>query len=193
MRRTLFLLGLAAFGLAFAPLGRADDKNAKGTVVEIDGFKSTVPASWKEEEPSEISRRVGRIKQFRIPKVGEDKQDAEFYVSHFPGGGGGVQANIERWKNQFVPPEGKKIDDVAKVETFKVGETPVTYLDVQGTYKHTPGGPFAGGKTELRPHYRMLAVIFESKNGPYFVRLTGPDKTVSENKKGFDAWLKGLK
>ena len=109
------------------------------------------------------------------------------------GQGGSVQDNVKRWKAMFIPPKGKKIDDVAKVESFKVGNVNVTYLDVQGTYKfkERPFDPAA--KEELRPDHRMLGVVFDSPNGPYFFRLVGPAKTVEHNKKAFEDWVKGFK
>jgi hypothetical protein len=70
---------------------------------------------------------------------------------------------------------------------------PVTYLDIHGTYSFR-SPPFApNAKTMLRPNYRMLAVVFESKKGPYFIRMVGPADTVEHYKKGFDEWIKRFK
>ena len=49
------------------------------------------------------------------------------------------------------------------------------------------------GKITPMPNYRGISVYFDTKNGPHFIRLSGPAKTVSHNKKGFDNWLKGFK
>jgi hypothetical protein len=169
-------------------VAHADDK--KSTVVEIDGLKSATPADWK---PEEVTRQF-RIHQFRIPHVADDKTDAELVIFFFgPGGGGSADANVKRWKSMFVPPEGKKIDDVAKVETFKIGDVQVTYLDVQGTYKFKERPFDPASKEELRPDHRLLGVVFESPQGPYFFRLVGPSKTVAQNKKAFEDWLKAFK
>jgi len=93
----------------------------------------------------------------------------------------------------FTTAEGKKSDDMGKVETMKVGDVKVTYLDIQGTYlsKFPPNAPNA--KTVAKPDHRMLAVMFESKNGPFFIRVVGPSQTVERHKKGFDEWLKSFK
>src|SRR5262249_15659098 len=113
---------------------------------------------------------------------------------HFGAGqGGGVAENIQRWKGMFVPPQGKTIDDVAKIEKMKIGGMEVTYLDVQGTYR-SRNPPFApNAKEELKPEWRMLSVYFASNNGAYLMRCVGPAKTVAHHKKGFDEWLKGFK
>jgi hypothetical protein len=185
----VLLLGLSVLVGA----GRAEDKkDDKGTVVEIDAFKAKVPASWKQVELTEQQKNFGRVAQFTIPKAKDEKHDAEMIVFNFGSGGGGdVKSNVDRWKGQFTAPEGKKVE--SKSEEMKVGETPVTYVDVKGTYKYKKRPFDANEKEELRPDYRLIGVIFESKNGPYFIRLIGPAKTVAENKKAFDEWLKALK
>ena len=193
------MTNLLRYGLVVAIAGvapllalRADDKKEekKGAVVEIDGLKSAVPADWKQEE---VTSKF-RSHHFRIPHVPDDKTDAEMMIFFFgAGSGGSADANVKRWKSMFIPPEGKQIDDVAKVDSFKVGNVNVTYLDVQGTYKfkERPFDPAA--KEELRPDHRMLGVVFDSPNGPYFFRLVGPAKTVEHNKKAFEDWVKGFK
>jgi hypothetical protein len=69
----------------------------------------------------------------------------------------------------------------------------VTCLDVQGTYlsKFPPFDPNA--KVVRKDNYRRLGVVFDSPNGPYFITLTGPGRTVEANKKAFDDWLKAFK
>ncbi len=176
---------LGVIGLVAALGGAADDK---GTVVTIDGLSSKTPADWKEEKPTSNLR----YKQFTLPRAEGDKADAELIIFFFgEGSGGGVEENIKRWKGMFQPPEGKKIDDIFKHEELKVGNVKVNYADVSGTYlfKERP----MDTKTEPRPGHRMVAVIFASPKGPYFIRLIGPEKTVTQHKKGFDEWLKNFK
>jgi hypothetical protein len=166
---------------------RANADDPKGVVVAFDSLKSTTPASWKAEEPTNKLR----YKQFRLPKVGDDKADAEVVI--FRGLGGSAKENVQRWKGQFVPPEGKKIDDVAKVTELKISGAAATYLDVSGTYlyKARPADP--NEKAEKRPDYRMLGVHFQGPETVYHVRLVGPAKTVEHYKKGLDEWLKAFK
>src|SRR5216684_4854821 len=171
---------------------RADEKKdeTKEIVIEIDGLKSTAPADWKSEK---VTAKF-RTHHFRIPHVADDKADAELTIFFFGTGSGGSAAdNIKRWKGFFIPPDDKKIEDVSKVENFKVGNVDVTYLDVQGTYKFKERPFDPTSKEELRPDYRMLGVVFESPKGPYFFRMVGPAKTVEQNKKAFEDWVKGFK
>lgn len=186
-------LALAAWGLlAVAAEARQGTQTSqrKGTDVELDGLHSKAPADWVEEP----TRSQFRLKQFRLSAVGDDKDNAEIVVFTFGAqGGGSVADNIKRWKGMFVPPEGKQIDDVAKVEEFKVGDVKVTQLDVRGTYlyKARPFDPNA--ETIRKPNYRMIGVIFATKNEPYYIRFVGPEETVKHYRKGFTEWLKGFK
>jgi predicted RecA/RadA family phage recombinase len=180
MLKSLFVT-LAYLGLAAA--ARAADT---GEVVVIDGLKSAAPASWKKGQPTNQMQHA----VFTLPKANGDKEDAALTVFFFgPGGGGGVDANIKRWQGMFKAPAAEN----AKTEKTKVGDVKVTTLDVSGTYlfKARPFDPNA--KVEEKPDFRMIGVIFESTNGPYFMRLVGPAKTVESHKKGFDEWLKNFK
>lgn len=194
MRRlcgTVTVLGLIAGAMVLGPAANLPaaqkEKEKKGTLVELDNLTARTPASWKEEAP----KNRMRLMQFVLPKIGGDEYDAEIVI--FKGIGGSTQENIERWKGQFVPPEGKTIADVASVTTMKVANADVTYLDVQGTYKFKDQPFNPNAKEERRPNSRMLAVVFETKQTPYHIRLVGPAKTVEHYKKGFDEWLKAFR
>jgi hypothetical protein len=160
----------------------------KGTVVEFDSMKSTAPAGWKNEP---LKAKQLRYMQFRLPKVKDDPADAEVVI--FKGIGGSAKANIDRWKGMFKAPEGKTIEDVAKVSSFDVGKAKVSLLDVSGTYayKSAPFDPNA--KTELRPNSRMLGVVFEGPDDVYHIRLVGYASTVDHYRKGFEEWLRNFK
>jgi hypothetical protein len=181
MKRTW---GVALLGLSLlAGAVRSDDK---GTVVEIDGMKSTTPAEWKKETPSSNLRYA----QFKLPKVKNDKDDAELVI--FKGIPDTVKGNTERWQKDFLPPKGKKVEEISKVSEVKLGGKDATYVDVQGTYlyKSRPRDP--NEKATERPDYRLLGVIYEGDN-KYQIRLIGPAATVEHYKKGFDEWIKNFK
>jgi hypothetical protein len=185
MKRLLasaMLMSLCCLGLVAA--------GEKGKAVELDGLNSVAPAKWKVEPGSNKLR----LYQITVPKAAGDTEDAEIAVFYFgAGSGGSVADNVKRWKGMFDAPKGKEIDDVAKITKMKAGDVDLTYLDVEGTYlfKNPPFAPNA--KTERKENFRMFAVVFESKNGPFFLRMTGPAKTMAANKDAFDGWLKNFK
>lgn len=179
MRQLVLVTGVLLAGLASA--------QEKGTTVDIDGMTSATPGTWVKEAPSNKMR----FAQFRIPKAKDDKEDAELVI--FKGLGGSQEANIMRWKEQFLPPRGKKIEDVSKVTDIKIGGHDAKMLDVSGTYMFNPAPFNPKSKAEPREGYRLLAIHFEGPKEVYHIKLTGPAKTVEAAKAGFEAWIKGYK
>ena len=167
---------------------KQEDKKAKPIVVEVrDGnirFKAS--GTWKKVKPR------SRIVEFeiKVPKVEGDKNDGRLTIM---GAGGSIEANIERWYGQFTQPDGGATKEKSKVKEEKINGQKVTMVDITGTFLDKPGGPFAGGKTIERQDYRMLAAIVQTeKDGNYFVKLYGPNKTITKNEKHFKAMIKSV-
>lgn len=182
MRKTSLSLLVVAVAASLAVAG--------GTVVKLDDLSSAAPSSWKSKpSPSKF-----RLNTFVLPKAEGDERDTEVQVIFFgKDSGGALTDNIKRWKTMFEAPEGKTLADVTKEEKYKVGKVDVTSLDIHGIYldKFPPFDPNA--KTIRRPDYRRINVYFDSENGPFFIIFVGPAKTVGQNKKAFDEWLKAFK
>jgi hypothetical protein len=162
---------------------------AAGRAVKLPDVTGTVPTGWAPVQPTAMQARF-RLAQFRLPKAAGDAANPEMIVFYFgPGGGGGVPANIERWRGMFEG-TGK-----GKVASATRGVLKITTLDLSGTYKDRPS-PMAPSFTS-RPNYRMLAAAVETARpggqGPYWIRLVGPAKSVAAQKAGWDAFLKSLK
>jgi gluconolactonase len=117
----------------------------------------------------------------KVPRVGSDKEDADFVVYFFPGGAGPVDANIQRWVNAFESSDRK-----VKVTTGKSTEGDYVLVDTQGTWDKPIGAMGPGQKTERTLNSRALGVILTTKVG-YYIRLTGPEKTVAANADAFRA------
>ena len=159
----------------------ADDK---GVLVEWGGMKSTTPAGWKEETPSNKMR----LAQFKLAKEKGDPEDAELALFASPGGGT-VEANLERQVKKFeLAKDAKPV-----VSKIKLGKEEATYQDITGTLlkKFPPFDPNA--KVTKVENYRQIYVIFEGKDAVYSLTLLGPAKTVEKHKKEFDEWLKNFK
>lgn len=172
-----FLTFLCTFGLS----------PVQAEVVELDGFKSKTPNSWKSIP---LPAKSLRYKQFQIPAVKGDRTDAEVVI--FKGLGGGVEPNVNRWKSQFTPPAGKNREDATTVTKIKIGGREATYVDIQGTYNPPQFDP-TFGKVKNWPEFRLLAVYFQGPDDVYQIKLTGPMDTVTQQKKAFDAWLSDFK
>ena len=66
----------------------------------------------------------------------------------------------------------------------------MTLVDVPGTYiaEVTPGSTERFNK----PGFRLRAAVIETAGGPYFVKLTGPAKTVEKWDASYRAFLKSI-
>jgi hypothetical protein len=135
------------------------------------------PKSWKESTPTSMMRKA----QYAVG-------DAEVIIYYFGlDQGGTAEQNIERWKSQFTG------GPAPSVEKKKIGGLDTTVLDIRGTYTVPEFMQNKGDKPEAKKGWRMIAAVFETKEGRYFVRLIGPEKTVEGAKKDFDAFLASAK
>ena len=163
----------------------AEDKPADRSFAIGEGkLVFAAPEGWTKKEPK--SRIIEA--EFEIPAAEGDEIPGRLTAM---GAGGSVEANIERWVGQFVD-EGD--DAKPKVTKKTIGGNEVHVVDLGGTYKDSPAGPFAGGKTTLRKDYRMLGAIIVTKDsGNYFLKLYGPQATIGAAEKGFGELIESLK
>jgi hypothetical protein len=157
------------------------------TAFQKSSLKFTVPAGWIEEERTSSMR----IAQYKLTRVGGDTESASVVLYYFgQGQGGSTAANIERWVSQMKQTDGASSKEAAKEQRFEVNGLKVTTVDVAGTYvaETTPGS----GTFENKPGYRLLAAVVETPNGPYFLKLVGPEKTVARWNESFFGFLKSF-
>jgi hypothetical protein len=155
------------------------------------GFSLRAPAGWQRVQP-----KSGIVEtEFAIPTEGAaaDGTPAQPGRMTVMGAGGTVQANIDRWYGQFTQPDGSETKTKATSKKLELAGCKVTLVDIPGTYKDSPGGPFAGGRAVERPDYRMLAAIVETPDrGNHFLKFYGPAKTVAAHADGFRTMVEGM-
>ena len=194
MRHLLLALTLACTPVLAqeGPTSRPSD-DAEGQAKKPE--KVTTPAglvlSGQEGWVKEEVKSSMRVAQWKLPRAEGDEKDAELAVFWFQGGGGGVEANMERWLGQIKQPDGKASKEVAKRETKEIAGFKVHLVDVTGTYSATDMRP-GGGKVELSGA-RLLGAIVEGPGGPHFFKLLGPQKTVERWEKSFQAFLEAMR
>ena len=148
------------------------------------GVRWTAPAAWKSEAP-----RPMRAATYSIEPVAGDQGIAECVVNYFgPGQGGGVDANIERWRGQVLGADGKPA--TAKIDKRTTRGIPITLIDASGTYTGMGGPMMAGSKPAAG--YRLLGAIVEGPGGSVFFKLTGPAKTIAAQQKNFEQLLASI-
>jgi hypothetical protein len=151
------------------------------------GIAFTTPGGWKTVKTSSTMR----VAQYVVPRAAGDAQDAELVVYYFGGSGGTVEANIDRWVGQMTQPDGRPSSAVMKRQSRTINGLKVTLVDVPGTYvaEMTPGST----ERHNSPNFHLRAAVIETLNGPYFIKLTGPAKTVAASDKQFEAFLSSVK
>jgi hypothetical protein len=132
-----------------------------------------LPAGWQSETPSSNMRMA----QASIPGPGGPGQLAVFYFG--PGGGGGVQDNIQRWIGQMEPEAGSQpaIQELQTENGFKV-----TWVEVVGTMLPSTMGM---GPETPQPDSRLLGAVVEGPGGPWFFKATGPKDTLAAEREDF--------
>lgn len=182
MHRTLRNLTLVAVALGvLAPVVLVAAEGDR--VIDLGLFKFTAPEKWVKKEPK------SKIVEFEYaaPAAKGDTDDGRLTIMK---AGGGVDANIERWVGQFSQPDGKSTADRTKRSKKNVAGLDVHLVDISGTYKDQPQGPF--GPSVNKEKYRMLAAIIVAKDAQIFVKFYGPEQTIADNEKGFNAMVDGL-
>jgi hypothetical protein len=134
------------------------------------------PAGWV-EKPGSTMRDINFT-------IGENAE-AECYVARLPGAGGGLLANVNRWRSQMGA-EPLTEEQVAALPTKPLFGQQASFVAVDGSY--TPGM----GTTDTFENYRLLGLILSSDAGAVFVKMTGPKDLLSKNEAAFDQFTQSI-
>lgn len=175
----------AAERVGFKPKGAPDDHDHAHAGMPAAGAAASTglptlewdtPEGWAEAPSSAM-----RVANFTIPSV----PGAECYLTVLPGDGGGVLANVNRWRGQMsLEPIDQAALDALPRKPMLGGEAVYTVLD--GTF----GGMRGDQQSE---NYRMLGAAIVSDGFSYFVKLTGPADALATQEANFDAFLASLR
>ncbi|HEX9730576.1 MAG TPA: hypothetical protein VGG06_01155 [Thermoanaerobaculia bacterium] len=160
---------------AAPPPAGAPAAGAAGTALTVPGGTFTLPAGWTPEQPSSQMR----LAQAAIPGPAGPGELTVFYFG--PGGGGGLEANLQRWIDQV------DLDEEPLRDSFTLGTWKVTWIDAVGTLKPSTMGT---GPDKPQPGSRLLGAVVEGEGGPWFFKATGPAATLDAQR---DAFLDMLK
>lgn len=184
MQRRTFLASGIVMGTASLTGSRVSAQDKKTKTVNGGGLTFEAPTTWKSARPSSSMRRA----QLAIPAAEGDKEDGECVLFAFPGGAGSVEANIERWAGQFRTEAGTP--PKAQVTKTKGKNTDVTLVNLGGRYV----APIAPGSPETvdKPGFMLVGAIVETPEVSYFLKATGPEKTMKAAKADFDALIASM-
>ena len=149
----------------------------------VGGLAFTPPPGWT-MRPAASSMRVA---EFIVPRSSGDSEDAEAIVYFFGGSGGSAEANVGRWIGQMQQPDGSASKDKARRDTQTINGLTVTTVDLAGTYV----AEVRPGATERhnKPGFRLRAAVVETPRGAYYIKMTGPAKTMAAADADFKAFV----
>jgi len=173
-----------ATGNPHASLNSAGGAEAAGQLLDDAGGDVTVntialtpPAVWQRKQPNSSIIAA----EFSLPRAEGDDADGRLTVSS---AGGSIEANIDRWKAQFNP-----LSDEKPLETADIGGMNVTIVDLSGDFNDARG-PFA--PPVPRSGYRMIGGIVADGNTLYFIKATGPQKTMAAHTDEIDEFIRSV-
>jgi hypothetical protein len=174
-------MGALAGAAALAFVLGADEPTKN---VDAGGLNFKAPESWKSVPTNSPMRRA----QLKVDPVAGDDYPALLVVYAFPGGAGTVEANLKRWQGQFKDADGNppRIEN----KTVKGKNTEVTRVETAGHYK--PGAIPGMPAEPERDNARMLVAIVTTPRVGYYLKMVGPDKTMTSLKPAFDALIASL-
>ena len=194
MRTSLLCNMLAALGLGLVPMVAftQDQEKAQAKTQKVElapDLVAEAPANWKFQKPE----RQFRTHEFVLPSGEKGVADGFLMVTNFGKGvGGGLEANLQRWYGMVEQPDGSSTEKAAKKQDIELkGFGRIVWLDMQGTYLDRPT-PMSQEVTR-RPNYRVFAAMIDAgKDGPYWIRATGPDSVMRLDRDGFERFLKSI-
>ena len=134
------------------------------------------PDGWSQAERSQM-RPVNLA-------FGPNKE-GECYLSLLPGGGGGVLANVNRWRKQMAQPE------ITEEELAKMPKK--TLMGIEGAFVSIEGAYTSVGATESKADYKMLGIVAAMGEAGLFVKMVGPKALVEANSQAFDQFVTSLR
>ena len=145
-------------------------------VLHLGAAVVDAPSGWDFHRPSSSMR----LAEAEVPGPAGPALLTVFFFG--PGGGGDVQANLQRWLGQIeATPGSTPVERRLEADGFSIWE-----VTVAGTLLPSTMG---AGPTEPMPGSRLLGAVVEGPGGPWFFKMTGPEDTVSAASAEFERML----
>ncbi len=135
----------------------------------------TKPESWV-EAPDLASGMIRMAAAFRVTEGGKS---AEITVIPLGGDGGGLLANVNRWRGQIKLGSIDESQLRKDVRTVEIAGTPASYLDLLGP--------------ERASRERMLVVVVPRGSQTWFFKMRGPADLVARQQTAFETFMKSVK
>lgn len=137
-------------------------------------FRFDMPAGWK-ELPANSMRLVN------LQPAGDP--EASCSVSVFGGDGGGLAANLNRWRAQLgLDPQ--TAEDFAALPKVRLLGAPAALIELTGTYTGMGG--------ENRENWGLIGAVLSTPRGTAFVKMTSSAERLAEEREAFVSFVESL-
>ena len=138
----------------------------------------TNPASWS-KPPGWTEKALSEMRLGSFEVAGTNGESADVSVTAFPGDAGGVDSNVNRWREQVHQPalEGEQLTQSWQEET--VDGIPVILVDVE-----SPAGAEKVGA--------ILGAVLRTTDRTWFVKMTGPPDLLRTQKDNFLVFVRSF-
>jgi hypothetical protein len=133
-----------------------------------------VPSGWKEVPGGQFL-----VAKFVLPGGGDAPTAVN--VSKSPGDGGGLLANVNRWRGQLGLAPAAEADLANQVQSLDLPGGKATLADLTGKDART-GQPA-----------RLLAAVVTREGETWFYKLMGNEQVVQQEKDAFLKFVQGVK
>ena len=140
------------------------------------GWAWDKPATWQDASPTQM-----RPANFKVGPNGE----GECYLTVLSGGGGGMLANVNRWRSQMSLGEITQ-DELNAFPSAEVAGQKAVLVEFDGAYK----GMESAVSVE---NAKMLGAILESGGQSLFVKMVGPGPVIEAERENFKAFCTSLR
>lgn len=111
--------------------------------------------------------------------------EGECYLSAIQGGAGGLEANINRWRQQMgLPPYSAEEIGLLAKKSFLGREA--VYVVMDGDFKPV-------GATESLKGYRLAGLVQPAPEFTLFIKMTGPKELVEANESALDKFVQSIR
>lgn len=138
-------------------------------------YRWKTPEGWEEVAPTPM--RQANLRLSGNPEV-------ELYLTVMPGDGGGLLANLNRWQGQMGQPPLTQ-EQVDALPTQMVLNKPARLIETKGDFKGM-------GAAAAKPGYAMLGLALIDDGRAVFVKMTGPEAVVADQKQNFLAFAQSI-
>lgn len=135
----------------------------------------TLPPGWQELQASGM--RLANLRPAGHP-------DAECTLVILGGNGGGLEANVNRWRQEQMGLEPLAPGAVQELPLMNLLGAGATRVELNGTYSNMGSEP--------HPDWGLLGAILVSDRFTIFVKMTGPAALVANEAGAFDAFCGSL-